>query len=533
MSDSAEAKGQAKVSGRKQRGCMRTLHRVLAVVLVVTSPPILAYSAQQNSRHTEELKILPYPSQDEVSKSFFSSEGFRVSPLDTNDIDQEFSNIDDLAWLQPLVRDCRVVLVGETHYFQYIQHIRNRLLFALNTFDRYPSVMLERQYSFAPFLNHYVGLRDEEAREFERANGELLLNGFTADFQLLQHVRRWNAAHPEKRIQVGCYDIEHDACLTIEQILRSYFADASQALEANGQRADPNVQAALSTVARIFEHRREHSSEDLKNALRPIKEALAVAKDANVVGRHPFLTAEFIEQVVVNLESTHAAYSQDFNQHRQQAMIRNLTDPRFLGAAFTSGKVLLHAGAAHTATRVPYSTADTTPWEGRYLTYEFEPSKGKTFSLFMSGVAFSSVLELERVDIHAYGQLKDTAYGRMVAKVQQEGARGALGPDATYYIEHEEVLKAMTPAWWAFYHRLLHLAYQYQNRPLVFHHVPWASLSERAGQISPEYAQAVSAIQEQWQTHDLGVLVPISPPTVPRKRADPPTAHPRVPSNVP
>ena len=533
MSDSAEASGEANVSDRKRRGRMRKLCRVLAVLLAVASPPIFAYSAQQNRRHTEDLKILPYPSEDEVSKSFFSSEGFRVSPLQTDDINQAFSNIDDLPWLQPLVKDCRVVLLGETHYFQYIQHIRNRLLFALNTFDRYPTVILERQYSFSPFLNHYVGLRDKEARAFERANGKLLLNGFTADFQLLQHMRRWNAAHPEKRIQVGCYDIEHDACLTIEQVLRPYFTDATQALEANGQKVDPNVPAALSAVARLFEHRREHSSDDLKDALRPIKEALAVAKGANVVGRYPFLTADFIERVIVNLESTHAAYSQDVHRHRQQAMIRNLTDPHHLGTSFTSGKVLLHAGAAHTATRVPYAKGETVPWEGSYLAHEFEPTKGRTFSLFLSGFAISSVRQLQQVDLDRYGRLRDTAYGHIVGKVQQRTADETLAPDAACVLAYEEELKGMTPAWWAFFHRLLHIAYQYQNRPLVFHLVPWASLREQAAEISPEHAQTVSTIQGQWQTHDLGILVTISPPTVLRRRGGPPDADPRVPSNIP
>jgi len=136
MSDSEGGRGNANVSGRRQSGCMRTLRWGLAVLLAVTSPPILVYSVQQHVRHTEGLRILAYPSEDEVNESFFSSEGFRVSPLQTDDINPEFSNIDDLSWLQPLVRDCRVVLLGETHYFQYIHHLRNRLLFALNTFDR-------------------------------------------------------------------------------------------------------------------------------------------------------------------------------------------------------------------------------------------------------------------------------------------------------------------------------------------------------------------------------------------------------------
>ncbi len=518
MSDSVETKGEAKVSGRKQRGRMRKLRRVLAVLLMVTFAPAFGHSAEPHSTPAGRLRIFPYPSEDEVNKSFFSSEGFRVSPLRTADINQEFSNIDDLSWLQPLVKECRVVLVGETHYFQYIHHIRNRLLFALNTFDRYPSVMLERQYSFTPFLNYYAGLPDKEAREFERANRDLFLNGFTADFQLLQHVRRWNATHPEKRIQVGCYDIEHDASLTIAKVLRPYLADAKKALDAKGQKVVRDVPMALSAVARIFEHRDKYSSDDLKDAFRPLRDVLIVAKDENIVGRYPFLTADYVERVIENLESTFAAYTQDMQQHRQKAMIRNLTDSRFLGASFKSGNVLLHAGGSHTPTHVPHSMSDSFHREGSYLTYEFEPTKGKTFSLFLSGFAFSSLLDVEDVDIDAYGQLKETEYGRFVKKIQHEAARGALVPDAAYVIEYIEAQKAKSPAMVAFDYRLLHIAYQYDSRPLVLHHIPWARLSEQAAQVSPEHGQDVVEIQEMCQLHDLNILVPISPLMALRER---------------
>jgi hypothetical protein len=476
----------------------------------------LGHSAGQNSRHAEELRILPYPSEEEVDKSYFSSEGFRVSPLQTDDINQEFSNIDDLSWLQPLVRECRVVLVGESHYNQHIHHLRNRLLFALNTIDRYPSVMLERPYSLTPFMNYCAALPEKDAREFEKANGEFFL--FTADLQFLQHVRRWNAKCPKRHIQVGCYDIEHFSSLPIQQVLRPYFARVKQALDVNGQEAHQDLPAALSAVDRIFEHRDKYSSDDLKDAFGPLRDVLIVAKDKNIVGRYPFLTADYVERVIENLESTFAAYTQDMQQHRQKAMIRNLTDSRFLGASFKSGNVLLHAGGSHTPTHVPHSMSDSLHREGSYLTYEFEPTKGKTFSLFLSGFAFSSLLDVKDVDIDAYGQLKETDYGRFVTKIQQEAARGALVPDAAYVIEYVEAQKAKPPAMVAFEHRLLHIAYQYHSRPLALHHIPWASLSEQAARVSPKHAQDVVAIQEMCELHDLNVLVPISPLTALRER---------------
>jgi hypothetical protein len=170
--------------------------------------------------------------------------------------------------------------------------------------------------------------------------------------------------------------------------------------------------------------------------------------------------------------------------------------------------------------------------EGSYLTYELEPTKGRTFSLFLSGFAFSSLLDAEDVDIDAYGQLKDTDYGRFIAKIQHEAARGALVPDAAYVIEYQEAQKAKSPAMVAFEHRLLHIAYRYHNRPLVLHHIPWASLSEQAAEVSPEHAQDVIALQEMCQLHDLNILVPTSPLTALRKRGES-AADPHVSSNTP
>jgi hypothetical protein len=59
---------------------------------------------------------------------------------------------------------------------------------------------------------------------------------------------------------------------------------------------------------------------------------------------------------------------------------------------------------------------------------------------------------------------------------------------------------------------------KYHNRPLVIHHIPWASLSEQAVEVSPEHTQDVVAIEEMCELHDLNVLVPISPLTALRER---------------
>jgi len=41
--------------------------------------------------------------------------------------------------------------------------------------------------------------------------------------ELLEHIRRWNRVHPESRIHIGGYDIEHDIRSTIDKVLIPYF----------------------------------------------------------------------------------------------------------------------------------------------------------------------------------------------------------------------------------------------------------------------------------------------------------------------
>ncbi len=77
--------------------------------------------------------------------------------------------------------------------------------------------MLEDQYSKTPFINYYLFLEnDDEAKEFEDDMREFFLS--ESEYQLFQHLRRWNKRYPDKKIQIGYYDIEHDYPLTIQKI---------------------------------------------------------------------------------------------------------------------------------------------------------------------------------------------------------------------------------------------------------------------------------------------------------------------------
>jgi hypothetical protein len=278
-----------------------------------------------------------------------------VEPLSTDDINKNFSNIEDLSWLEPIANAHQVILIGENHYFQYIQHLRNRILFALNTFDTYPVLILERQYSMTPFANYYLLLKDEqEAKAFEEEFETFFMDD--SDFHLFQHLRRWNKTHPDRIIQVGCSDIEHDYSLTFQQILRPYFVSLQRACLADAEKFPGDVERVLQELERIFKTKRIHSLDDLNNAFCPLEALVSVAKERQFVGKYPFLTSLYIENVIENLKSYYLAKTQDFSQYRQQAIVRNLTDERFLGKAFNTGKVVIHAGAYHTPSHYPYPT---------------------------------------------------------------------------------------------------------------------------------------------------------------------------------
>ncbi len=214
---------------------MRTSNRLVWTVIFViglTLQPAFGQPTGNEQRQAlAQLGITPYPSEEEVKDGVFSPDGFEVAPLSAEDIHADFSNIGDLDWLAPIAREHRVLLLGEIHYYQYLQHLRNRLLFALNTVDAYPTLILERQYSTTPFLNHYLNIaQDEDADAFARDIQDMLVDD--TDRQLLRHLRRWNTMHPDRKIRVGCSDIEHHYRVTFRQILFPYFARVETAVAA-------------------------------------------------------------------------------------------------------------------------------------------------------------------------------------------------------------------------------------------------------------------------------------------------------------
>lgn len=72
--------------------------------------------------------------------------------------------------------------------------------------------------------------------------------------------------------------------------------------------------------------RKTQSLQEIAKLLPHFFKLLETAKEKGLRGEYPFITPQFIQNVLLNLQSTYWAYEFEFNTYRQKAIIRNLTD---------------------------------------------------------------------------------------------------------------------------------------------------------------------------------------------------------------
>ena len=443
--------------------------------------------------------IQPYPSRKDVG--VVDPRWVEVTALSQDDIASDFSNLKDLSWIEPIARTKRVFLLGETHYFQYISHLRNRILFALNTFDRYPLLVLEDQFSFTPFINHYLDLEDQGQadRFFHETLSDILCTQEQAD--LVLHIRRWNRVHPAKTIHLGCSDIEHDYARTLRSVVLPYLQQIDPTLRIP---ADPLQPAVLGELIPKLRH------------------ALQGAGGNPPRAAWPFLKPEFIGAVIDNLESTFKAYAPvpadavldsekevmkedyDFVFHRQKAILRNLTDFRFLGGLMGNGKFMVYGGERHVPSHVRYPLSWNFLREGSYLSHEYEPTKGRTYSMMTTGLALS-LGEMQEVDPGTC-LLKGAEYLGIVQRLQRAADVGAVAAKDACLLDPSppDLLSTL----------LFAKAYEVNHQPMLLTQVRWPEILNRAA--GEEIRSAYLQMQNEVEGFDAWVVVPRSPIIVSR-----------------
>ncbi|HEV7558458.1 MAG TPA: hypothetical protein VGO00_23475, partial [Kofleriaceae bacterium] len=332
---------------------------------------------------------------------------FATTPLSSADVADDFANLDDLAWLEPIAKSHRVFLFGEAHYFQVTHHLGARVLFALNHYDHYGLVTLELPYSLTPFLDRVATTTDEAAAKsvFEAHLADVV---DVETGELLDHIRAWNRSHPKQVIHVSAHDLEFDRSGVARRVLVPYFAalGSSYTIDPAEVRDLPAFVAKLNTW-------------------------LPAARAKKLI-TEPGIDADYIARVLANLRSTGnvGGGQGEFWFYRQHAIIRNLTDPAYLGRYFQTGKVMVWAGAEHLPNHADHVDGGNFLREGAYLTFEFPATKGKTYSMNVLGFAYS-LGAMAGVDPAALRFVGD-GYRDTLRKLHAGEQAGVVAPDRAY-----------------------------------------------------------------------------------------------------
>lgn len=296
-----------------------------------------------------------------------------IKKLNDEDIHDDFSNHQDLKFLLSAARNKKIVLLGETHFFAKVQHVINRIVFLLKQQADFSYVSLEEPFSISPFINYYVNITDDDeaANFFSSKHRYMILTEQHKKF--LDHVRMWNKRNPSNKIKVGAHDIEYKRRDTYEALLLPYFKPLFD----------------IDTIDKIKAAKLEEKWE-LMLALMPD------VRKKNPAGEFSFITPDYIEAVLMNLEATEKAKSKHFFSHRQNAIIRNLTNENGLGAYFEKGKAILHGGGVHMRTK-NVKRRKNFYWEGDFLNNVHEPTKNCCLSISIQGLAygFADVINLD------------------------------------------------------------------------------------------------------------------------------------------
>lgn len=439
--------------------------------------------ADNNNVSLKDYGITKYPTLGDVENSLFDDDFIDINPLSHEDINTNFSNIDDLEWLKTIAIKNKVILFGELHYFQYVHNLRNRIFFALNNFDYYPLLILEAEYSITPFLNHYVMIKDDiSAKKFEDEIYNFICS--ESKYALIQHIRRWNKTHPQKLIRIACTDVEHDDERTIKKILIPYFNKIDNSL----------------TPSKCF------NSHDINIMFTVFDSLLVLAQEKQLVGKYKFITTNYIKNIITNLKSTFDSMNDDWLFKRQKAIIRNLSDTDFFGNDLRECKAMLYGGLSHTPTHV--NEEDSISWEGTYLTNEFGPTKNKTFSITAMGLSLSLSQMIDRN--LASCLLQGSAYNFIFSQMHDAYIKGLLNPKQYYFVRKENYKND------EFKKLIIKKSYRVSNEPILIEKIFWEKLLERSQKESIEMHKSLTSWKDFIDKYDAFIFVPKSPITIAR-----------------
>lgn len=455
------------------------MNKILSVFLILIGTLIISYS--QSEERLEEYGINKYYSLEETTDNTFSSIEIKPTPIYNEKINNKFSNIDDLNWLSDISKNNNVLLVGETHYSRFIGNIASRIFFAINTYDYYATIFIERQYSTTEFINYFLSIKDDKTAN-DYFNNELIKYINTEEEAIFfKQIRNWNTKHKKKPLSIGATDLEFNAYRTLNSIIKPYLYKLK---DIDKNEVDSIINLGL--------------SDDFFTGIKPLIEQ---AERRELIGKYPFLTHSYVKNIIKNLESTKIAYAGNFNINRHSAIKRNLTDKDFFGSKFQNSKAMLYGGGSHMNTRSNNNSDNNALSEGVFLTNEFLPTKGKTYSIMVDGMGSFNLDEMSNRALNECLK-QGTQYKKMVTRLKKADNDGLLNPKKPYFIFFQRN---------DFEKLIVSLSYKYNDNSILISDKNWSKIKLVIDKLSKEERKLYEELITQKKKFDSYIFVPHSP----------------------
>lgn len=344
----------------------------------------------------------PFPSQSDLDELELPEGGLLCQPVLSEELDS--LSPDFRSWLAKFIEGQKVLFVGESHWNTGVNRVFEAIIRDLLYRGVLRSVFLELNFSFSGFYNHYISeIDDAKARLFLEHRLHPMV-GSSSTLELLDLLRGWNKAHPDRMVRVACLDMEWSYSNVVRNIIYPYF-----------RLIDENF-----TISNPY----RGNENEVSKLRKRMEEILEEAKDKGIVGEYPFLTPEYMKNVVTNF--WHTIDIEDMGQDRQSGIIRNITE--FNKELLDDGLSVFKGGGWHAVKRKIES--ESFYRDAAYLNQVYPLTKDCVVSLQLHGIGyrFANTLSIDLSD----HMPSATNYNEFVKGFLSAVADGSVTADAHY-----------------------------------------------------------------------------------------------------
>ena len=168
---------------------------------------------------------------------------------------------------------------------------------------------------------------------------------------------------------------------------------------------------------------------------------------------------------------------------------------------------MIHAGFNHTPTHLQLPEGGNFLKEGSYLTYDYEPTKRKTYSIVVDALSYSLG---EMKDVNVFSCLRQgSQYIHTILRMQAAYSKGLIDPSKFQPAYDDPDPKNQ------FIRLIIKKCYEYENKPILIKEIYWGEILEKT---SGNIYDSIIKHKEKIEQYDSFIFVSQSPIIVARKK---------------